>query len=270
MDRYAVIGYPARHSLSPRIHTAFAQATGAELGYEAIDVAPAVLRERVQRLHDDGFLGLNVTLPHKQAAVALAEELSDRARRAGAVNTLIRTADGWRADNTDGAGLLRDLQDNLRVSPAHQRMVILGAGGAARGILGPLLAAGPARTVVSNRSLKSPALLAGDFAELGTVEPLTNPELEGMQFDLVINATSAGHQGQVPEVPGSIFAPGALAYDLNYGPAARPFLSWAVRAGASLACDGLGMLVEQAAESFFLWRGQRPETAALRAALRAH
>jgi shikimate dehydrogenase len=214
-------------------------------------------------------LGFNLTLPHKAAAVVLCEELGERAERAGAVNTLVRTASGWRGDNTDGIGLVRDLLHNLGAAVAGRRVLVLGSGGAARGILGPVLARQPAELVISGRNPWKPEELAAAFNTLGAVRPCTHYALKGDRYDLILNATSAGHGGEVPRLPEELFAPGALAYDLNYGPAAEPFLRWARGQGASACADGLGMLVEQAAESFLLWRGQRPDTAPVLAALRS-
>lgn len=268
MDRYAVIGQPVKHSLSPRIHAAFATATGAALRYEAIEIAPEMLAERLCELHAHGYGGLNVTLPHKTAAAALCESLSDRARHAEAANVLIRTGSGWRGDNSDGVGLVADVTRNLGVALAGKRLLVLGSGGAARGILAPLLEAGPAELVLSNRSPWTPEELAPRFATLGPIRPSTHLALKGDRFDVVFNATSVGHQGGVPRLPDGLFAPGGLAYDLNYGAAAAPFLDWARGQGAARTADGLGMLVEQAAESFLLWRGTRPPTDDVLATLR--
>jgi shikimate dehydrogenase len=200
--------------------------------------------------------------------VALCESRSERAERAGAVNTLLRGEAGWHGDNTDGIGLVRDLRHNLGAAIAGKRVLVLGAGGAARGILEPLLAEQPAELVVSGRNPWRPEELAAAFKALGPIRPCTHLALKGDRFDLVLNATSAGHQGEAPRLPPGLLAPGALAYDLNYGEAARPFLDWARSAGAAQATDGLGMLVEQAAEAFQLWRCVRPDTAAVLAELR--
>lgn len=268
MDRYAVIGHPVSHSRSPRIHAAFAQALGAQLAYTAIDIAPDALAGRLATLHADGYRGLNVTVPHKQAAAQLAVQLNARAQHAGAANTLIRADRGWIGDNTDGIGLLADLRDNLHLRLAGARIALIGSGGAARGVIAPLLAAYPALLVVSNRSSTNPDVLAARFKALGPIQAAVHPQLAGQRFDLVINATSAGHAGGVPDLPTGLFSTDSLAYDLNYGPAAAPFLDWATHAGAARCSDGLGMLVEQAAESFRLWRGVRPPTAAVLAELR--
>lgn len=267
MKRFAVIGHPVAHSRSPLIHARFAEDTGAALQYSTLDIAPAELADRIPALFAEGWDGFNVTLPHKEAVAALCAEVTPRAAQAGAVNTLVRGADGWQGDNTDGAGLVADLRF-LGMAVAGKRVLVLGAGGATRGILGPLLAERPAQLVVSNRNPWKPEALAEAFATVGTVIPRTHLALKGDQFDLVINATSAGHGGQAPRLPEGLLAPGAEAYDLSYGTAHGPFAAWAVAAGAKRVHDGLGMLIEQAAESFERWHGVRPPTAQLRSGLR--
>lgn len=269
MDRYAVIGQPVSHSKSPFIHLQFAQQSQSELSYEAIEVAADVLADTLKRLHANGYQGLNVTLPHKTAVAALCESVSESAQLAGAVNTLIRTGTGWRGDNTDGEGMLRDLRDNLKLAIAGQRVLVLGAGGAVRGILKPLLDEKPAELVLSNRNPWKPEELAEQFKAHGRIRPCTHLALKGDVFDLIINATSAGHSGQLPRLPGQLLAAGGVCYDLNYGKAFEPFAAWARGQGAALVADGLGMLVEQAAGAFALWRGLRPQTAAVIGALRA-
>jgi shikimate dehydrogenase len=271
MDRYAVLGQPIAHSLSPRIHSLFAAQTGMTLRYEAIEVAAEELDEHLCGLHAQGYAGLNLTLPHKVLALALCETRSPRAQRAGAVNTLVRSTGhcGWHGENTDGIGLVRDLCHNLGLSLAGKRVLVLGAGGATRGILEPLLAEQPGELVVSNRNPWKPEQLTADFKALGAIRPATHLALKGDLFDLVLNATSAGHDGEAPRLPPGLLAPGAVAYDLNYGKAALPFLDWAAAQGAARRSDGLGMLVEQAAEAFLLWRGVRPETAPVLGQLRS-
>lgn len=269
MDKYAVIGQPIAHSLSPRIHAAFARQLGAQLSYEAIEIAPAELGERLAQLHAAGYRGINVTLPHKAAAAALCETLSARAEQAGTANTLIRSDRGWRGDNTDGAGLIRDLRTRLGLGLAGMRVLMLGAGGAARGVLAALLTEQPSELVLAGRTPWKPEAVAAALQSQGAIRPCTFLALKGDTFDLVINATSAGHQGQTPRLPPGLFKPGALAYDLSYGRAAEPFLAWARGERAAQLHDGLGMLVEQAAESFALWRGTRPDTAPVLAQLRA-
>lgn len=268
LDRYAVIGHPVAHSKSPFIHAAFARQTGQPLSYEALEISPESLAETLPKLHAEPFLGLNATLPHKLAVAALCETVSERARLAGAVNTLIRTASGWSGDNTDGAGFVRDLQLNLGVAIAGKRVLLLGAGGAARGLIAPILAAQPAELAVSNRNPWKPEELAEQFKALGPIVPRTHLSLKGDRYDLVINATSAGHANTMPRLPGQILADGGVCYDLSYGSAAEPFGAWAREQGAARYADGLGMLVEQAAIAFELWRGVRPDTGAVLAALR--
>lgn len=267
MDRYAVIGQPIAHSRSPLIHAAFAQQTAQSLVYETIEIAPAALAAELARLHREGLRGLNVTLPHKEAVTALCEAVSERARLAGAVNTLVRSDSGWTGDNTDGEGFMTDLA-RIGVSIAGRRVLVLGAGGAARGILGPLLAAHPAELVVSNRNPWKPEQLAELFKPTGRVTPRTHVALKGDRYDLIINATSAGHAGALPLLPGQLLAGGGEVYDLSYGAANQPFAAWAAAQGATQNVDGLGMLVEQAASAFALWRGAHPQTAPVLAALR--
>lgn len=268
MDRYAVIGYPVAHSKSPFIHAAFARQTGQKLSYEAVEIAPAALTEMLQQMHAEPYAGLNVTLPHKVAVASLCEAVSERARLAGAVNTLVRTATGWTGDNTDGAGFVHDLQVNLGVAIAGKRVLLLGAGGAARGLIAPILAEKPSELAVSNRNPWKPEELAEQFKALGPIVPRTHLSLKGDRYDLVINATSAGHANTMPRLPGQILAEGGVCYDLSYGAAAEPFCTWARAQGAALQADGLGLLVEQAAAAFDLWRGVRPDTAPVLAALR--
>lgn len=269
MDRYAVLGQPIAHSLSPRIHGAFAEALGQPIRYEKVEVAPDALADTLAALHAQGYAGLNVTLPHKLGALAAAVEHTERANLAGAANTLTRLAGGWRADTTDGEGLVRDLRDNLRWPLHGRRVLLLGAGGAARGVLKPLLDEKPAELVISSRTPWTVEKLALEFRPHGAIRASTHVALKGDRFDLVINATSAGHAGAVPRLPSPLLNPGAACYDMNWGAAHRPFRDWARANGASRVEDGLGMLVEQAAAAFALWRGQRPATAAVISGLRA-
>jgi shikimate dehydrogenase len=279
-DRYAVFGNPVGHSRSPAIHAAFAAQTGEDLVYEAMlaprDGFAALLRDFVAA----GGRGANVTVPFKEEAYRLASRLSARAELAGAVNTLSVTDSGQIVgDNTDGAGLLRDLEHNLGFPVRGARVLLLGAGGAARGAIGPLLAAAPATLRIANRTPQKAADLARRFSA-GAGGTIAGggysgfTELAGEPFDLVINATAASLNGEVPPLPAGIYAAGSLAYDMMYSPSATtPFLGAALEAGADHVADGLGMLVEQAAEAFFVWRCVRPDSrsvlAALRAALRA-
>jgi len=269
MKRFAVIGQPIAHSLSPRIHRDFGDQTGIELSYEAIEVAPEVLGDQLASWHEQGYDGLNVTLPHKTAVLEHCTGLSERAQGAEAVNTLCRRDDGWYGDNTDGEGLLRDLVDNLGVTIADRRVLVLGAGGAARGILLPLLERRPAELALSNRTPWKPQAIAENLADRGPIRPTTHLALKGDQFDLVINAMSVGHSGQFPRLPDALFSDDAIAYDLSYGAAHTPFAEWARAHGATAVHDGLGMLVEQAAVSFHLWNEMLPRTDAVIATLRS-
>ncbi|RMD79232.1 MAG: shikimate dehydrogenase [Gammaproteobacteria bacterium] len=264
------MGNPIRHSLSPRIHTLFAEQTGERIEYLAILVEPGGFRQAVDQFVAEGGKGINVTVPFKREAYELADGCSERARRAGAANTLIIEGGGLiKADNTDGVGLVRDLRENLGWELEGRELLLLGAGGAARGVLGPLLEALPKRLVVANRTPDTAELLAEEFADLGPVSGCGLPDLAGERFDLVIHATSAGLQGQVPELPEDLDLRGTACYDLQYGPQPTPFLRWARGRGAGPLVDGLGMLVEQAAESFWLWRQVRPRTRPVLETLRA-
>ncbi len=266
--RHAVLGQPVVHSRSPQIHAAFAAQFGLAIDYERIEVAPEALPARLAELHDAGYHGLNLTVPHKTEALALCVSLSEAAHRAAAVNTLIRADAGWVGDNTDGEGLVRDLQCG-GVELAGRRVLVLGAGGAARGIAPALLSRRPAELVISSRNPWKPEALVERLAPLGPYRPCTHHALKGDRFDLVINATSIGHQGRFLRLPDGLLAEGAVACDLNYGPAHRPFADWARAQGAAAVHDGLGMLVEQAALSFERWHGRRPDTAPVRSRLRA-
>lgn len=266
--RFAVLGQPVAQSQSPQIHHWFAEQLGATLVYERIDVAPDGFAERIAALHAQGYHGLNVTSPHKLAALAGADQRTPRAERAGAANTLTRLDAGWRADTTDGEGLVRDLRDNLGYPLSGRKILLLGSGGAARSVLAPMLEERPAELVLSGRTPWVVEKLAADFRSLGPVRPSTHIALKGDCFDLVIHATSAGHSGEAPRLPSGLLEPGALCYDLSYGAAAVPFRRWAEAQGAGRVADGLGMLVEQAAASYALWHGARPKTAPVIARLR--
>jgi len=267
MDRYVVIGNPVAHSRSPEIHAHFARQTGESISYERLLVEPGDFARAAREFFAAGGRGANVTLPFKVDAFAFAQERTPRAREAGAANTLAMRGGAILADNTDGAGLVRDLTANLGLALAGARILLLGAGGAARGVVAPLLALSPALLVIANRTPERARELARAFAAAGRVEG-AGLESMGEGYDLVVNATSASTRGEPLELPGGLFARGATAYDMAYGAAALPFLA-AARAAGARTSDGLGMLVEQAAESFLLWRGKRPETAAVIAALRA-
>lgn len=261
-DRYAVIGHPVAHSRSPWIHARFARATGQDLEYGRIDAAPERFAAAVEEFRRARGKGLNVTLPHKEAAYRLCGERSARAEAAGAVNTLV-LGDALVGDNTDGAGLVRDIEVNEGYRLRGRRALLLGAGGAARGVVGTLLESGVARLTIANRTVDKARTLAARFS--GTAA-CGFAELAGERFDLVINATSAGLQDAALPLPPELLAPGVLAYDMVYG-RDTPFLA-AARAAGARPRDGLGMLVEQAAESFLLWRGVRPDTRAVLTELR--
>ncbi len=269
-DRYAVIGHPIAHSRSPQIHALFARQTDQNMIYDAIDVAPAELAPRLGDFFASGGRGLNVTVPHKQTVIACCSSMSERVRIAGAANTIVRgPAAELRADNTDGAGLVRDLTHNLHVMVQARRVLLLGAGGAARGVLAPLLELKPRELVIANRSVERAVALASGFAALGAVRASGLAQLDGMHFDLIVNATAASLQGQVPPLPASVLGASTVCYDLFYAGDSTRFTQWALEHGAPQAHMGLGMLVEQAAESFYLWRGVRPDTAPVLAALAA-
>ncbi|TCS71319.1 shikimate dehydrogenase [Sulfuritortus calidifontis] len=265
-DRYAVFGNPITHSKSPRIHAEFARQTGQDLSYEAILAPLDGFPAAVAAFRATGGRGANVTVPFKEQAFELASRRTERAEAAGAVNTLKFEGQEILGDNTDGAGLVADLTRNLGLDLAGRRILLLGAGGAARGVILPLLGAMPASLFIANRTADKALDLARRLAAAGPVEGGGFDALPGRQFDLVINATAASLAGELPPLPNDVFAPGALAYDMMYGQD-TPFLAFARARGARVA-DGLGMLVEQAAEAFYLWRGVRPETAPVIALLR--
>lgn len=269
MKRYAVFGHPVAHSLSPRIHAAFARQCGIELEYTAIDAAPPDFAAAVAAFARAGGAGANVTLPHKAAAAALCTRLGERAARAGAVNTLIRRGDAWHGDNTDGAGLVRDLVRRHGLELRGRRLLLLGAGGAARGVAPALLDAGIGALVVANRTRANAQALAAEVANGGPVHACELAELASLgAFDLIVNATSAARADGLPALPASLATATTTAVDLGYGAAAAPFLAWAGATGIATRIDGLGMLVEQAAESFQCWHGVRPDTGSIYVALR--
>ena len=267
-DRYAVVGNPVAHSLSPTIHTLFAAQTGQDMTYTALAAPLDGFAATVQQFAAAGGRGLNVTLPFKQQAAALATRLSERASAAGAANTLVFSSDGIYADNTDGAGLLQDLEFNLGCRVAERRVLLLGAGGAARGVILPLGGARPRQLTIANRNSDKAARLAAEFSSPQlAILGCGFAQLAGCSFDLIINATSAGLGDSALDLPAGLFAPGAVAYDMVYG-RETPFMRQARADGAGTVADGLGMLVEQAAVSFLLWRGVRPDTAAVLRQLR--
>lgn len=266
---YAVLGNPVAHSKSPRIHGLFAAQTGQRLQYTAIQVDVGGFEQAVSNFVAHGGKGLNVTVPFKRNAWALVDKRLPRAELAQAVNTIAVQSDGKLfGDNTDGAGLLADLLRNHGAVLSGKHILLLGAGGAASGVVGPLLEQGPARLFIANRSVDRALDLVEQFAHLGPVRGGGYADLAEQRFDLVINATAASLQGELPPLPEVLLRDGAWCYDMMYGAAPTPFLSWAREHGAAKALDGLGMLVEQAAESFFLWRGVRPVTAEVIATLR--
>ena len=268
---YAVFGHPVAHSLSPRIHAAFGKQAGIAVDYRAIDVAPGQFAEALAEFAAHGGAGANVTLPLKQAAFDLCEDVTERARRAGAINTLVRNGDTWHGDNTDGAGLVRDLTGRQGLDLRARRTLLLGAGGGARGVAPALLDAGIGDLFVVNRTPERADALADALGQPGRVHPRYLDDLAALgEFDLILNATSATREGQLPPLPRSLVGRRCAAVDLSYGEAAIAFLAWARAAGCHDAVDGLGMLVEQAAESFARWHGVRPETDAVYADLRAH
>ena len=259
--RYAVMGNPVAHSKSPAIHKLFAHQFGHNIEYTALWVDTDGFADAAEQFRAEGGKGFNVTVPFKLEAFKLADNLSDRAKLAGAVNTIRFEPDGKIfGDNTDGTGLVHDLTKNLNVQLRGKKILVLGAGGAVRGVLGPLLKQNPAVLVIVNRTVSKAKELAPVFAALGKIEAIGYDELVGKRFDVVINGTSASLEGEMPPLPVNIFANNAVAYDMMYGDKPTPFLEWAMLHGAAVVADGLGMLVEQAAESYLLWRGVRPDT----------
>jgi shikimate dehydrogenase len=268
-DQYGVVGHPVAHSWSPFIHGLFGRETGQAMTYRLYDFTPEEFHERVREFFKQGGRGLNITLPHKIAAVDVADDLTARAAHAAAVNTFAVRNDGTiLGDNTDGAGLVRDLCDNLGIVITRRRILIIGAGGAARGVLAPLLALSPAEIVIANRTSERAENLARAFGKLGTIQGVGFRYISGGAFDLIVNATSASLSGDIPAVPATVIGPETVCYDMAYGKTDTPFVRWALKLGCTRALQGWGMLVEQAAESFRVWRGVRPATAPVLAALK--
>ncbi|MEQ1488447.1 MAG: shikimate dehydrogenase [Methylotenera sp.] len=269
VDRYAVIGNPIAHSKSPFIHEAFAKQTNQQISYERVLAPLDGFDATVQNLITQGYKGANVTVPFKLEAFAMCDNLSERAHAAGAVNTLIFEGNKISGDNTDGAGLVNDIKHNLAHALQGARILLLGAGGAAQGVLLPLISAQAASIVIANRSLEKAHFMAQKFAIKNSICNITVSTFENLQnqFDVIINATSIGLSDSVLPIPNTIFAKNCLAYDMMYG-RETPFMQQAKANGAQVA-DGLGMLVEQAAEAFYLWRGVRPQTAPVINMLRA-
>lgn len=260
-DQYGVVGHPISHSWSPFIHGLFAKQTAQHMVYRLYDISPDDFRVQVLEFFARGGRGLNVTVPHKEAAADIANALTERADRAGAVNTLIMQDDHTLlGDNTDGHGLITDLRKNLALEITNERVLILGAGGATRGVIAPLLALGPTELVIANRTPERAVNLASLFSDLGSVRGCGFEDVGDDPFDLVIHATAAGLSGSVPNVEGNVIASHSVCYDMSYSKSATPFVAWAIEQGCSRAHKGWGMLVEQAAEAFTLWRGVRPDT----------
>ena len=267
-DRYAVIGNPIAHSKSPDIHARFAAQTGQTLTYERLLAPLDGFAKTVRDFIAQGGKGMNVTVPFKLEAFEMATALTERARMAGAVNTLTFSGTSIQGDNTDGVGLVNDIARNFGLTLSGKKILLLGAGGAARGVIQPLLAENPAMLVIANRSMDKAVELAKLFSATSSIPVRTSglPDLKG-RFDLIINSTSAGLTDEMPQVPADIFEPGVLALDMVYGAQPTRFMQFALQHGASVR-DGLGMLVEQAAESFFIWRGTRPDTAPVLSSMR--
>ncbi len=260
-DQYGVVGHPVDHSWSPFIHGMFAKAAAQNLVYRLFDIEPDAFRGETLRLFTSGVRGLNITLPHKQAAAELVNELTPRAARAQAVNTIALDRDAiLLGDNTDGVGLTRDLEQNLGLDLTQKRILILGAGGAVRGVLGPLMERGLQKLVIANRTPARALQLAAEFTDLGAIDGCGFAELEGPPYDLIINGTAASLRGEMPEMPVGLVGEETVCYDMAYGRGQTPFTLWARSLHAARTTKGWGMLVEQAAAAFLLWRGVQPVT----------
>jgi len=259
-DHYAVIGNPIGHSKSPLIHTEFAKQTGQDLDYISQEIPLDGLASGLKQLQKEGFKGINITVPFKEQVWQSVDNKSKHAKRAGAINTLLFNQDGTLyGDNTDGIGLCRDLVDNHQIGLKDKRILLLGAGGAARGVIEPLLSYQPSQLFIANRTASKAQQLADIFTEFGNIQGGGFDELTG-HFDVIINATSASLQGKVPPLPNDILNEQASCYDMMYSDTDTAFIIWAKQHGAGKSIDGLGMLVEQAAEAFRLWRGVKPDT----------
>lgn len=266
-DLYAVMGNPINHSKSPQIHSAFAEQTEQDLIYSAILVPLEKFKHEADNFFRTG-MGLNITVPFKEDAWQYADTYSSRALRAGAVNTLIKKEDGSiHADNTDGIGMVRDITFNHGCAIKGKRVLVLGAGGAVRGILEPVLEEKPLEVIVANRTVSKAKALAEDFADVGTISGCGFDQVEG-RFDLIINGTSASLSGELPPIPETVIHQQTTCYDMMYGVEPTVFNQWAEKLNAGATLDGLGMLVEQAAESFKAWRGVRPESSPVIASIR--
>jgi shikimate dehydrogenase len=261
LDRYAVIGNPIEHSKSPDIHLLFADQTGEQLTYEKILADKDKFPNVVSEFFYNGGKGLNVTVPFKNDACAFVDELTDYAKNASAVNTIYKNDDGkFIGANTDGIGLLRDLKKTLRIPIISKKILIVGAGGATQGIVEPLLNENPAQLIIANRTTSKADAIAEQFKDFGNVTSCALSEIPKQPFDLVLHATSVGLQGNNVELPVEIIGPNACCYDLLYSEQDTPFMTWAKSHNAGTVVDGFGMLLEQAAEAFYLWRGMRPDT----------
>lgn len=275
IDRYAVVGYPVAHSRSPFIHGLFAEQTGQAVVYERMEIAPENFTHSVREFFDQGGRGLNITVPHKEAAWQLVDWRAPNADRAGAVNTMYQLDDGRLAgDNTDGVGLVRDIEQNNGGKLRGARILVLGAGGAVRGVLPRLIAAEPASIYIVNRTVSRAETLAHDFADQYALKVLSFARLQkqcqdpALTFDWIINGSAGGLKGELPPLPDALVTSGTACCDMVYAPGGTVFQEWASAQGAALSLDGTGMLVEQAAESFYLWRGVRPQTGPVIKALR--
>ena len=261
IDRYAVFGNPIKHSKSPQIHTLFAEQTKQSLIYTAELVEIGHFNQAIKDFIQNKGKGLNVTVPFKEDAWSCATQHSDRAQRAGAVNTLIVKPEGELfGDTTDGIGLVRDLTQNHNIQLNDKDILVIGAGGAVRGVLEALLEQQPSSLLIANRTRQKALQLAKDFSDLGNIKGCGLDEIKNASFDIVINGTSASLQGELPPLPDSLFRKNSCSYDMMYAAQATPFMQWSTKNGAAKVYDGLGMLVEQAAESFYIWRNVRPET----------
>ena len=260
-DRYAVFGNPIKHSKSPQIHKLFAEQTKQSLIYTAELVEIGQFNQAIKDFIKNNGKGLNITVPFKEDAWSCATQRSDRAQRAGAVNTLIVKPEGELfGDTTDGIGLVRDLTQNHNIQLNDKDILIIGAGGAVRGVLEAILAQQPTSLLITNRTKQKALQLAKDFSDLGNIKGCGLDEIKNASFDIVINGTSASLQGELPPLPDSLFRKNSCSYDMMYAAQATPFMQWSTNNGATKVFDGLGMLVEQAAESFYIWRNVRPET----------
>ncbi len=269
-DRYAVTGNPVDHSKSPQIHAAFASQTGEDLNYTKLLLPIDGFKKGAEEFFAQGGRGLNVTVPFKLQAWQLSALRSQRAERAGAVNTLLQNRDGKIVgDTTDGTGLVRDLCNNHKIQIESKSLLLLGAGGAVRGVLSELLEKKPRQIIIANRTVEKAKLLVEQFSDLGCLYSCGFDELTGQQSDLIINGTSASLQGELPALPEGLIHRKSVCYDMMYSAHETVFNRWARERGAAITLDGLGMLVEQAAESFFIWRGVRPQTAAVIKQLRS-